>query len=183
MRRRLTVASLLALLLAPAAAWAQDTGRIDALLHALRVAPNAEVAAMIEQRVRQLWTEAGSPAAVLLEQRGVRDIGNHADRDALKALDAALVIDPNFALAYAGRAEARLLAGDAGGAVADIEAALKHDPRLFIVFDTLSRIAEAQGDWQAALLAWRRYAAADPKGPGVQMRLRQLERKAVGVKS
>lgn len=170
------------LALAPGA-WAQGADRIGELLAALKAAPDAETAGMITKHLQVLWIQAGSPAAVLLEQRGQRDIGNNAEQDALRALDAALVIDPTYAWAYAQRALARLMTGDAGGAVADVETALKRDPRLFFVFATLSRIAEAQGDWQSALLAWQHYADADPQGAGVARRLQELETKAHGVKS
>jgi tetratricopeptide (TPR) repeat protein len=157
--------------------------QVEALLEALRTAPDAGVANLIEQRVRMLWAEAGSPAAALLQSRGLRDLVNNADKDAVAAFDAALTIDPGYASAYANRAVARFRTGDVGGAIADIEKALRLDPSLFPVFDTLSRIAEARGDWQAALLAWQRYAEADPKGQGVQQRLRELQRKAEGEKS
>ncbi len=187
MRGRFLIAVAVALGLAGAAlARAQDAApaaRIAALLQALRAAPDESVAGVIEQRLRLLWAEAGSPAAVLLQARGMRDLVNHADRDAMRAFDAALVIDPAYAAGYADRAVARWRTGDVGGAIGDIEAALQHDPRLFVVFDTLSRIAESRGDWAAALLAWRRYAAADPRGLGVQARLRRLESKARGEKS
>lgn len=163
--------------------WAQGADRIGELLAALKAAPDAESAAMITKRLQLLWVQAGSPAAALLEQRGARDIGNNAEEDALRALDAALVIDPTYAWAYSERALARLMTGDAGGAIADAESALKHDPRLFFVFATLSRIAEAQGDWQSAYAAWQHFADADPQGAGVAKRLQELETKAVGVKS
>lgn len=185
MRRRLVLSALgmAALVAAAPRAWAQGEDQIDGLLTALKSAPDAETAAMIEKRLQLLWIQAGSPAAALLLERGSRDIGNNAEHDALRALDAALVIDPNYAWAYAERATARLLLGDAGGAVADVEAALKHDARLFYVFATLSRIAQAQGNWQSAYAAWQRFADADPHGAGVAKRLRELETKAVGVKS
>lgn len=157
--------------------------RIAALLQALKAAPDENAAGAIEQRLRVLWAAAGSPAAVLLQARGMRDLVNHADRDAVRAFDAALVIDPGYAAGYAERAVARFRTGDVAGAITDIEAALRHDPSLFVVFGTLSRIAESRGDWQAALLAWRRYAAADPRGLGVAARLRRLERKALGERS
>ncbi len=162
---------------------AARSAQVASLLQALKTAPDSTVANLIEQRVRMLWAEAGSPAAVLLQSRGVRDLTNNADRDAVAAFDAAVTIDPNYAAAYANRAIARFRTGDVGGAVGDIETALSLDPELFPVFDTLSRIAEARGDWQAALLAWQRYAAADPKGLGVEQRLRELRRKAEGEKS
>lgn len=157
--------------------------QIASLLQALKTAPDASVAQLIEERVRALWAAAGSPAAALLQARGVRDLVDNADKDALAAFDAALTIDPSYADAYAGRAIARFRTGDIGGAVADIATALKHDPSLFPVFDTLSRIAEARGDWHAALLAWQRYADADPRGEGVAERLRELQQKAEGEKS
>jgi tetratricopeptide (TPR) repeat protein len=170
-----------------AKAWAQDAksreAELGSLLQALKTAPDASVANLIEQRVRLVWAQAGSPAAVLLEARGARDLVNNADQDALTAFDAALVIDPDYAAAYGDRALARFRNGDVGGAVADIEAALQHEPTMFAVFDTLSRIAEARGDWQAALMAWQHVADADPMGEGVAQRLQTLQRKAEGEKS
>jgi tetratricopeptide (TPR) repeat protein len=170
-----------------ARAWAQDAksrqAELGSLLQALKTAPDASVANLIEQRVRLLWAQGGSPAAVLLEARGARDLVDNADKDAITALDAALVIDPDYAAAYADRALARFRNGDVGGAVADIETALQHEPTMFAVFDTLSRIAEARGDWQAALMAWQHVADADPMGQGVAQRLQALQRKAVGEKS
>ena len=43
---------------------------IDSLLGALKVAPSEEAAGALENRIRQLWTESGSPAATLLMGRG-----------------------------------------------------------------------------------------------------------------
>jgi hypothetical protein len=84
--RRVVPLVLTALLsAAPALAQGRPDARkaeIEALLAALKQAPNETIAAAMEARVRQLWLQAGSPAATMLMNRGTRDLNNNADSDA-----------------------------------------------------------------------------------------------------
>ncbi len=153
---------------------------LDAMLGALKVVPDEAEAGALEARIRQLWLQAGSPAATLLMNRGTRDLGNNAAGDALDDFDAVLALEPNLADAFHRRALARFGLGDYRGAIADIEAALQREPRDFAAFQTLSRIAEAQGDAAGALAAWRKVLELSPKTPGGAERLKLLTRKAEG---
>ena len=103
-----------------------------------------------------------------------------APNDAVDSFDAALDLEPDLLDAWRGRAQGRLRLGDSAGAVRDIQEVLKREPRSFLAWQDLSRIAEARGDWQAALSAWQKLLEVDPRTPGGQDRLRDLRRKANG---
>ncbi len=150
------------------------------LLTALKQAPNEDAAAALEKRIRQAWMDAGGPAAKLLLNRGLRNLANNAEGDALEDFDAALVLEPEFTEAFHRRAAARAAMGDYRGAVVDIQEALKREPRHFAAWQTLSRIAEARGDAAGALAAWQKSLEIDPRTQHGQDRLRELRKKVLG---
>ncbi|MBV9734728.1 MAG: tetratricopeptide repeat protein [Acidisphaera sp.] len=153
---------------------------LDQLLAALKAAPSEEDAAVLEARIRQAWLEAGTPAVTLLMSRGLRDLQAGAQKEAEADFDAAIALDPGLAEAYDRRAIARFQQGDYAGAVRDIEETLKHEPRDFIAWQDLSRIAESRQDWNGAYAAWRKVLEIDPRTPGGQARLDDLRRRALG---
>lgn len=155
----LTCASLFS----PAMAQSADE---DALFSELAEA-TPEEAARIEGQIAGLWSKSGSPAMDLLLRRG---------EDALEAGDAAAALDhfhalvdhaPEFAEGYNGRATAYYLTGRLGPALADIQVALRLNPRHFgalrglaIVLEQLERPAEA-------LEVYRHVLALHPHAEGV----------------
>ncbi|MCW3477440.1 tetratricopeptide repeat protein [Limobrevibacterium gyesilva] len=153
---------------------------LDTMIAALKLAPNEETAAALEQRIRQIWMQSGSPAATLLMGRGMRDLGNDADEEALDDFDAVLALEPNLPDAYYRRGLARFALGDYSGALADIEETLKREPRHFAALQSLSRIAEAREDFRGALAAWKKALELSPKTPDGEERLKLLTRKALG---
>jgi tetratricopeptide (TPR) repeat protein len=169
---------------APARAQAQapaDRGAIaNKLLDALKRAPSPEVAAVLEAQIQQIWLNQGTPAVTLLMTRGLRELKADADNDAIEDFGDAITLDPTLAEAYLQRAVARWQSGDTNGAIADIEATLKQDPRHFTAFETLSRIAEARKDWKGAYDAWQQLLVLDPQTPDGADRLKELKRKAFG---
>ncbi len=178
MRRR---ALLLSLLAAPAAAQTPTpAAQIDNLLAALKVAPNEQAAAAVEAQIRTVWAQAATAAVRLLLSRGARELSENAPGDALDSFDAALDLEPDLLEGWRGRAEARRSLGDYTGAVHDIEELLRREPRSFVAFQELSRIAQARGDWRGALAAWQKVLELSPQTPGGQTRLRDLKRRALG---
>lgn len=153
---------------------------LDQLLAALKAAPTETDAAVLETRIRQIWLEQGTPAVTLLMSRGLRDLQAGAQKDAEEDFDAAIALDPGLAEAYDRRAIARFQQGDYAGAVHDIEETLHHEPRDFIAWQDLSRIAESRQDWNGAYAAWQKVLDLDPKTPGGEARLNDLRRRALG---
>ena len=153
---------------------------LDNLLGGLKSASSEEEAASLEERVRQKWIEAGSPAATLLMNRGLRNLHNDAGEDALGDFDAVLALEPELQAAFSYRARAKYLVGDYSGALRDTQAALQREPRNFVALQNLSRIAEARGDLKGALQAWQKLLEIDPKTPEADKRLRELNRKVNG---
>jgi tetratricopeptide (TPR) repeat protein len=153
---------------------------LDRLLGTLKSAPSEEIAGPLEQQIRQLWLNAGSPAVTLLMSRGLREMQADSHQDAIEDFTAAIELDPNLAEAYHQRAIARFADGDAQGAIGDIQATLQREPRSFAAFETLAAIAESRKDWRGAYEAWQKVLEIDPKSPGGQDRLKDLRRHALG---
>jgi tetratricopeptide (TPR) repeat protein len=166
----------------PPAAGRQAT-ELDALLDALKAAPTEPAAALLQARIGQLWLAQGGPAAALLIGRGERNLQGNAADEALADFDAALTLAPDLAEAYNRRAMAHFELGDYPHALADLQEALRRDPRHFSAFRTLSRIAEAREDWKGALAAWQKLLEFSPKAPDGEDRLKALRKKALGEES
>ncbi len=181
-RVRLLVALLMVAfpLLAQAQRPDQRQESINSLLDALKNVPSEEMAAPIEAEIRKLWVTAGSPAVTLLMSRGLRELKAGDDDQAIEDFGSAITLDPTLAEAYHQRAIARYHAGDTPGAIADIEATLRQEPRHFAALETLSHIAEARENWKGAFEAWRKVLEIDPKTEGGEDRLKELKRKAFG---
>lgn len=179
----MTRLALLAFLLLAGPAWAQAAPprtAPDTLFTALKQAPNEDAAAALEAQIRSVWADAATPAVKLLVSRGLRELSEGAGGDAIDSFDAALDLSPDLLEAWRGRALARRSLGDLAGAVRDIQELLKREPRSFIAFQDLSRLAEARGDWKGALAAWQKALEISPKTPNGQTRLRDLRRRALG---
>jgi tetratricopeptide (TPR) repeat protein len=179
---------LVLLLFAAGPAFAQGRAEarraeLDQFFVALKTAPTEAAAAQVETKIRQDWLQAGSPAVLLLLNRGTSDLAAGDTNAALDDMDAALVLAPDYAEAWLARALAKFHAGDYPGAIGDIEATLQREPRHFGALQTLSRIAEAQEDWKGALAAWQKVLELDPRTPDGQDRLEMLQRKAFGERT
>lgn len=167
---------------APGAARGAEARRaeLDRAFEALKSAPDEGAAALVEHRIRQLWSQAASPAAALLLRRGLRNMEAQLPGEALEDFDAALTLDPGFAEAWTLRAQANARAGDAAAAARDLQEALRLEPRHWPALMSLSTLQEDRGDAAAALRSLQAALAINPKMPGGEERLRELRRKAEG---
>ena len=181
----------LPLLLLPALAEAQATrtpnraeetrrAELDTLFETLRSAPDEALATAVEGRIRAIWIEQASPAAVLLLRRGARNLAARTNDEALEDFDAAIVLSPHSAEAWHQRAQAQAALGEAAAAARDLREALRLEPRHFGALVTLSTLQEESGDARAALRSMEAALALHPHLRGGQERLRELRRKAEG---
>jgi len=186
--RRAAIA--LPLVLLPGLAVAQQSGptrqqearraELDSLFETLKTAPDEASAALIEGRIRVLWIESASPAAVLLLRRGARNLAARTFEEALEDFDAALVLSPDSAEAWHQRAQAYAAMGDARSAARDLQETLRLEPRHFPALVTLSTLQEQAGDAAGALRSMQAALELNPRLRGGQERLRELRRKAEG---
>jgi tetratricopeptide (TPR) repeat protein len=174
----------LTLICIPSVAFGQSVqdkrATLDKMLEALRTAPTEQVASALEDKIRQSWVEASTPAVTLLMSRGLRDSNSGASDEATSAFSDAIILDPTLAEAWHQRAIARFKSGDTVGAVRDLQETLKLEPRHFAAWRTLEQIAERREDWKAAYDAWQHVLDIDPRTPDGEDRLKDLKRKAFG---
>jgi tetratricopeptide (TPR) repeat protein len=175
---------VLAFCLAPALAAAQTTpdkrAALDKMLDALHTAPTEQIASALEDKIRQQWLHASTPAVTLLMSRGLRESNANAADDATSVFSDAIVLDPTMAEAWHQRAIARFKAGDAAGAVQDLRETLRLEPRHFGAWESLEAIAADREDWKAAYDAWQHVMDIDPRTPHGEDQLKDLKRKAFG---
>jgi tetratricopeptide (TPR) repeat protein len=140
-----------------------DRGRsIDFLFEALKAAPDAETAKLVESRIWALWLASGSDTADLLMSR-VKQAAEEKDVDlAIRLLDAIIELKPDYTEAWNRRATMYFTKKDYGHALADIAQALAREPRHFGALTGLGMILQEMGEDKRALEAFRRALEIDP---------------------
>ena len=78
-------------------------------------------------------------------------------------LDYVLALEPRWAEGFVRRANVMAGLGDMDDALADLESAVRLDPKRFDAFAALGSLEEANGRKKPALEAYRRSLAIDPK--------------------
>ncbi len=135
---------------------------LDTLFAGLKIAPDAESAKAIEDRIWALWMVSGSDTCNLLMAR-VKAASDEKDYGlAIKLLDAVIALKPDYVEAWNRRATIYYLMKDYGHSVADIREVLLREPRHFGALSGLGLILQEIGDDKHALEAYRRALAIDP---------------------
>lgn len=162
-----------------AAAFAEDTAKLDGLFDRLKTADAGE-AGRIESEIWIEWSKSGSPALDLLLQRG-RDAMALGDLgQAIEHFTAIIDQDPSFAEGWNARATAFYQAGDFGPSVADIAQVLQLNPRHFGALSGLGMILEETDRPERALEVYRAALAIHPQMEGVIQAVERLETEAEG---
>jgi tetratricopeptide (TPR) repeat protein len=146
--------------LTPAQAQAKLT---DQLAARLRAASDSAEAEAILGLLRQSFAATPSDTSALIATRAATAEKAGAPALALALLDRLVAIDPAWPEGFVQRAELRLAEGDAAGARADFEAALRLEPRRFDALMALGALKEEAGDKKGALELYRRALALAPK--------------------
>ncbi len=146
----------------PRAERGQRTFSLDTLFGALKIAPDAESAKAIEERIWAVWMVSGSDTCNVLMSR-VKAASDEKDYElAIKLLDAIVALKPDYTEAWNRRATIYYLQKDYGNALADIREVLAREPRHFGALSGLGLILQEIGDDKHALGAYRKALAIDP---------------------
>jgi tetratricopeptide (TPR) repeat protein len=147
----------------PRAQRGDATQNLDRLFEALKVAPTAESAKYIENRIWALWLAGGGDTANLLMTRVKTAIDGKDVNLALKLLDAIIDIKPDYIEAWNRRATIHYIRKDFGRSLNDIREVLAREPRHFGALSGLGMIFQELGDEKSALEAFRRALAVHPR--------------------
>jgi tetratricopeptide (TPR) repeat protein len=139
-----------------------SAGGLEGLFSRLAATVNADEARAIAASIQRVWARSGSDTADLLATRaGIAEkFGDHGL--AKELLDYVLALKPHWAEALVRRSNVRAGLGDFAGALADLEQAVRIEPRRFDAFTALGALEEANGRKKSALEAYRRSLEIDP---------------------
>ncbi len=146
--------------LTPAQAQAKVTEQLAARLKAASDSSEAEA---VMGLLRQAFANATSDTSALIATRAATAEKAGAPALALALLDRLVAVDPAWSEGFVQRAQLRFAEGDAAGARADFEAALRLEPRRFDALMARGSLKEEADDKKGALEAYRRALALAPK--------------------
>ena len=153
---------------------------LDRAFEALRSAPDAAGASLVEAQIRTLWAQSASASVTLLLRRGARNLEARLPEEALEDFDAAITLQPDFAEAWYLRAQAYAQAGDNAAAARDLQEALRCEPRHWPALLSLATLQDGAGNPMGALRSLEAALAINPRMPGGEERLKEQRRKAEG---
>lgn len=185
----LVPAALAMIALAPGHSVAQTTGEtpptqaqvhdpaevLDRLFGQLRSTDNENSAKTIEQAIWRVWARSGSPTCDALLGQADKAIAARELSVAIRILDTAVELKPEFPEVWNRRATAYFLDGQYDKSLADIDEVLSLEPRHFGALAGLGAIRREQGDKRASLQAYRRALAINPFLSSAKGAVRQLE--------
>jgi tetratricopeptide (TPR) repeat protein len=143
----------------------QHAKLLDELYTRLATAPDETTARQVAAAIEQLWQHSGSPTADLLVARAVAvaEAGNRPL--AMKLLNAAVELQPDYAEAWNRRAYLYYLDDDYKRALGDLRRVLALDPRHFKALEGLGNLLQHLGEKKAALEAYEAVLKVHPHLP------------------
>lgn len=163
----------------PPAEAAPDTAEqraklLEELYARLAASPSPENSETIVPSIERLWHFSGSPTADLLVDRAVA-AGQANDQElAMKLLDAAVLLQPDYVDAWNRRAYLYYLKNDYSRALGDLRRVLALDPNHFRALEGLAEILRTIGEKKAALDAYKKLLAIHPQAAGAKQALDEL---------
>jgi len=153
---------------------------LDFLFEALKVAPDAESAKAIEERIWAIWLLSNSDTANLLMSR-VKAAIESQDLDlAIQLLDAIVAVKPDYVEGWNRRATVYYMKKEYGRSIADIRQVLAREPRHFGAMSGLGLILQDIGDDKHALEVYRRALEVNPHLPKIPDLIKTLTEKVEG---
>lgn len=156
------------------------TRNLEFLFGALKAAPDAESAKLVENRIWALWLASGSDTANLLMSRVKAAIAANDLDLAIKLLNAIVKIKPDYVEAWNRRATIHYMRKEYGDALLDIRQVLLREPRHFGALSGLGMILQEFGDEKHALVVFRRALEINPHLQKIPDLVKSLTEKVEG---
>jgi len=156
------------------------TRNLDFLFGALKAAPDADSAKLVEGRIWALWMASGSDTANLLMSR-VKAATDGNDLDlALRLLDSVVKLKPDYVEAWNRRATIHYMRKEFGESMNDIRQVLSREPRHFGAMSGLGMILQEFGEDKQALEVFRKALEVHPNLQRIPDMVKTLSEKVEG---
>jgi tetratricopeptide (TPR) repeat protein len=184
----LVVAVALALAAAGGAPAQSDARRehaaaLDSLFEALKAAPDEDAARPIAARIWQLWLQSGDAALDARMRLAIGFMNAGRGAEALLTLDEIIAAAPTWAEAWNKRATLLYMLDEHDRSLTDCFKVLELEPRHFGALSGMGLIGIAQGNYEAALKAYRRAMVIHPFIEGRKEIIPFLEKKVGASKT
>lgn len=153
---------------------------LEELYSRLATAPDEETGAEIATAIEQLWQHSGSPTADLLMARAAAATESERRDLAMKLLNAAVELQPDYAEAWNRRAYLFYLDGNYNRALGDIRRVLALEPQHFKAIEGLANILHHLDEKKAALEAYESLLKVHPTAPGARKAADDLREQVEG---
>jgi len=164
----------------PRAARGDRSKNLDFLFEALKAAPDADSAKLVEGRIWALWIASGSDTADLLMTRVKTALEGKDSKLAIELLTAVIGLRPEYTEAWNRRASLYFASKDFSAALSDLRQVLAREPRHFAALSGLGIIMQEFGEDKLALQAFRRALAVNPHLPKIPDFVKTLTEKVEG---
>lgn len=121
------------------------------------------VRAAAERRIEKVWSRSGSDSMDLLLERGQKAAAEENWDEALAHFGDLVMLAPDFATGWTGRAVAQYRRGELGAAITDFGEALAVDPMRYDAYAALGRMLEQIDRPEDALRAYEAALEIHPK--------------------
>jgi tetratricopeptide (TPR) repeat protein len=135
---------------------------LDFLFEALKAAPDADAAKLVEGRIWALWLASGSDTTDLLMSRVKQASDAKDNKLAIRLLDSIVEMRPDYVEAWNRRATIHFANKDFGRSLGDIRQVLAREPRHFGALTGLGVIMQEFNEDKLALEAFRKALAVNP---------------------
>jgi tetratricopeptide (TPR) repeat protein len=146
----------------------------------LATAESADTAKAIADGIERIWVHSGSPTIDLLMFRANKAITEKNYDLAIKLLDHAVELAPDFTEGWNRRAYVHFQRNSIQLALGDLRRALALDPNHYRALEGLGQILREIGEKKAALRAFRQLIDVHPHWSGAQQTIDELAREVEG---
>jgi tetratricopeptide (TPR) repeat protein len=153
---------------------------LDFLFGALKAAPDADSAKLVENRIWSLWLASGSDTANILMDRAKTAIDANDLDLGLELLDALVKLKPDYVEAWNRRATLHYMRKEYTASMSDIRQVLVREPRHFGAMSGLGMILNEFGDEKHALDVFRRALEINPHMTKIDEMIKSLTEKVEG---
>ena len=130
--------------------------------------------------IERIWQFSGSATIDVLMERSAKALGEKNNDLALKLLNYAVELAPDFTEAWNRRAYVHFLKSDTERALGDLRRTLALDPNHFKALEGLAQILREVGQKKGALRAFKKLLDVHPYWSGAQQAVDELEREVEG---